>query len=159
MNYDPVLAHVFVGSCPESTRDIDRLREELGVTAVLNLQTDEDAQRLGIDWPRLQAHYRQSGIEDARVPVRDFDPQDLQKELPACVEALRLLLEAGHTVYVHCTAGAGRSPNVAIAYLHWVQEWDLDEAINHVANCRACVPDREVILRAGKTNPPQNGLH
>jgi protein-tyrosine phosphatase len=154
VNHDRVLERVYVGSFPESARDIDRLKHELDISAVLNLQTDEDYERLDIDWPWLQAYYRQSGIEVCRAAVRDFDPDDLQEKLPACVEALRRLLAAGHTVYVHCTAGAGRSPNVVIAYLHWVEQWDLDEAIEKVADCRPCVPDRAVILRAGRGQQP-----
>jgi protein-tyrosine phosphatase len=150
MNFDRVLDHVYVGSYPESVADVDRLKQELGITAVLSLQTDEDADRFGVDWPWFQTHYHQAAIELRRVPVRDFDPHDLQEKLPACVEVLRGLLQAGHTVYVHCTAGAGRSPNVVIAYLHWVQRWDLDEAVDHVCHRRACSPDPDLIRWAGK---------
>jgi protein-tyrosine phosphatase len=150
MNLDQVLDRVYVGTYPECTADLDRLGRELGITAVLSLQTDEDLDRLGVDGPRLAAHCRQLGVELRRVPVRDFDPHDLQEKLPACVRALDQLLTAGHKVYVHCTAGAGRSPNVVIAYLHWVKGWDLEEAVNHVGKCRACWPDPEVIRLAGE---------
>jgi len=150
MDFDQVLDHVYVGSYPEFDTEIDRLKRELGATAVLNLQTDEDLDRCGVHWPWLQARYRQSGIELRRVPVRDFDPQDLQDKLVECVRVLAELLQAGHTVYVHCTAGAGRSPNVVIAYLHWVKQWDLDEAIDHVSHRRPCVPNPEAIRLAGR---------
>ena len=148
MNLDQVLDHVFVGSYPESTAAVDRLKQELGITAVLNLQTDEDADRLCLDWTGFQAHCHDAGIEFCRVPVRDFDEQDLQEKLPACVESLDRLLKAGHTVYVHCTAGAGRSPNTVIAYLHWVRRWDLDRAVEHVDTCRPCSPNPEAIRLA-----------
>ena len=150
MDFDQVLDHVFVGSYPESVGDVDRLKQELGVTAVLNLQTDEDAHRYCVDLSWLAAHYHRAGIELRRVPVRDFDPEDLQDKLVECVGVLDQLLRAGHTVYVHCTAGAGRSPNVVIAYLHWVKQWDLDEAVDHVSNCRGCLPNREAIRAAGR---------
>jgi len=150
MDFDQVLDHVYVGSYPELVTEIDRLKRELGVTAVLNLQTDEDLDRFGMHWPWLQARYGQSGIELRRVPVRDFDPDDLQDKLVECVGVLDELLQAGHTVYVHCTAGAGRSPNVVIAYLHWVKQWDLDEAIDHVGNRRPCAPNPEAIRLAGR---------
>ncbi len=150
MNCDQVLAHVLVGSYPDSVADVDRLRQQFGVTAVLNLQTDEDIGGHCLDWPRVQDHYRKSQIQLCRVPVRDFDPEELQAKLPECVAVLDRLLGAGHTVYLHCTAGAGRSPNTVIAYLHWVRHWDLDQAIQRVSGCRPCVPNPAVIRAAGK---------
>ena len=84
------------------------------------------------------------------MPVRDFDPEDLRRNLPACVEALRRLVETGHAVYVHCNMGAGRSPSVVIAYLHWVGQRDLDEAYGHVSRCRPCLPDLDAIRLAGE---------
>ena len=150
MDYSQVLPEVYVGSCPESLEDIDRLQRKLGVTAVLNLQTDEDLDRLGCDWPRLRAHYRQLHVRVRRVPIRDFDEDDLRKRLPQCVQALGELLRENHTVYVHCTAGMGRAPSVAIAYLNWVQQYELDRAVHLVANSRPCSPNLEAIRLAGE---------
>lgn len=42
------------------------------------------------------------------------------------------------------------SPNTVIAYLHWVEHWDLEEAVDHVGRRRRCVPDRGVIRAAGR---------
>ncbi len=157
-----VLDRVLVGSCPESVAQVNRLKRELGVTAVLNLQTDEDFDRYRLPWPALQDRYQELGIELKRVPVRDFDPDDLQQKLPDCVDALDRLLKAGHTVYVHCTAGAGRSPNTVIAYLHRVRQWDLQQAVDHVAGRHSCAPAPDLIRRAfpapapGRPNAPQD---
>ena len=151
MNLDQVLAQLFVGSYPLRTADIDRLKQDFGITAVLNLHTDDDINDLNLAWPALEDHYRDSAIELCRVPVRDFDSEDLRRKLPDCVEALNQLLEDGHTVYVHCTAGMGRSPSVAVAYLHWVEKRDLEEALRHVKNRRSCAcPDMEAIRLAGE---------
>jgi protein-tyrosine phosphatase len=153
MDFDQVLERVIVGSCPKSTTDIDRLKEELHVTAVLNLQTDEDLDYLSVDWPVLENHYRKLAIDVRRVPVRDFDRDDLRGKLPDGVAALRELLEEGHTVYVHCTAGMGRSPSVVVAYLHWIDDWGLGEALNHVSSFHPCSPDAEAIRLAGDDAP------
>lgn len=150
MDYDQVLPRLLVGSYPENTRHIDRLRQEARITAVLSLQTDEDLQRLDVPWTRLEAHYRQSAVELRRVPVRDFDHDDLRRNLPECVEALSQLLAGGHAVYVHCTLGIGRSPSVVVAFLHWVQRWGLDKAVDHVNQCRPCSPNLEAIRLAGE---------
>lgn len=148
MDLDQILPQIFVGSCPQSTQDIDRLGNDFGVTAVLSLQTEEDLASWNLDGGRLEAHYGKSRIALRRVPVRDFDQEDLRKNLPKCVEALAQLLNEGHTVYVHCNLGAGRSPSVVIAYLHWVRRWDLDQAAGYVHQCRPCSPNLEAICNA-----------
>lgn len=150
MDFDQILPSVLLGSCPESTEDVDRLIRDASVTAVLSLQTEEDFDYLNLDWDRFQAHYQGLGIEVRRVPVRDFDQEDLRENLPDCVDALRRLLDDDHTVYVHCNLGIGRSPSVVTAYLHWVRGWDLDEALDHVTGCRACSPNLDAIRLAGE---------
>ncbi len=150
MNLDQVFPQVFCGSYPETTADVDRLKEDFGITAVLNLHSDEDIQDLNVPWAALEEHYRRSGIELRRVPVRDFDHDDLQRHLPECVRVLRELIDDGHTVYVHCTAGIGRSPSVVVAYLHWVEHQRLQEAFDHVNSCRPCSPDLQAIRLASR---------
>ena len=120
------------------------------MTAVLNVQTDEDMAYWDVNWYRLEPYYRQAAIEIRRVPVRDFDKDDLRCNLPRCVEALDGQLSQGHTVYVHCNMGINRSPSVVIAYLHWILGHDLDEAVAYVLQCRSCDPYVEVIQMAGE---------
>ena len=150
MDCDQVLPQIVVGSYPQNTAEIDELSRQFGVTGVLNVQSDEDDAYLSIPWPVLESHYCLSGIEVRRVPVTDFDQDDLRRNLRRCVAALRELIEDGRTVYVHCTAGIGRSPTVVIAYLHWVENWDLLEAAGHVRSHRYCSPDLEAIRLASE---------
>jgi len=148
MDIDQVLPQVYVGSCPISTGEIELLGRQFRVTAVLNVQTDEDMTYWGIDWDELSGGYRASGMEVRRVPVRDFDPEDLRRRLPDCVRALDELVRAGHIVYVHCSAGKNRSPSTVVAYLHWVVGWDFDAAAAHVTAHRRCEPYFESIRAA-----------
>ncbi len=148
MGYNRILPELFLGSYPKDNSELDLLRQRSGITAVLNLQTDEDMRSLNLDWGSLQDHYTASGIELRRVPVRDFDPTDLREKLPECVRVLDQLLKEGRLVYVHCTAGAGRSPTVVIAHLHWCRNWDLDEAVAFVKKYRTCSPNVETIRLA-----------
>lgn len=149
MQFDQILPHVYVGSCPMDGADVDALARA-GVTAVLNLQTDDDFDCWGIHWDQLEACYRRVEIDVRRVPVRDFDPDALRRGLPDCAGTLAELLRAGHTVYVHCSAGINRSPTTVIAYLHWVEGWELDEAVAHVTRRRACDPYVEAVRLAGE---------
>ena len=41
MDVDQILANLFVGSCPRDPADIDSLATKSGITAVLNVQTDD----------------------------------------------------------------------------------------------------------------------
>jgi atypical dual specificity phosphatase len=147
MNYNQILPNLFVGAHPDSTDDIDELKS-VGITAILNLQSDDDFRYLGIDWQRLHAHYVASGLEVRRVPVQDFNDDELRNKLPQAVQTLIELLEGGLTVFVHCSAGVNRSPSTIICYLNWVLGWNMDEAEEHVRKCRSCSPVMEVIRLA-----------
>lgn len=103
---------------------------------------------INLIWETLETHYRTSGIELCRIPVRDFDPADLREKLPECVRALERLITASYSVYLHCTLGAARSPTVAIAYLHWCKRWDLDQAAGYVKARWRCSPNIEAVRLA-----------
>ncbi|SRR5208282_5760960 len=150
MDVSQILPNLCVGSFPKSPEDIDRLKKDFGITAVLNVQTDDDMAYWGVNWHRLVSYYRESGIEVRRVQVEDFNPGDLRRQLPECVEVLDELLRQGHMVYVHCNMGINRSPSIVIAYLQWIQGLDLDKATVHVLQCRSCDPYVDVIELAGE---------
>jgi protein-tyrosine phosphatase len=141
LNFDQVLPGVFVGTCPMGMADARRLSSALGVTAVLNLQTDEDFRHWNIDWAGVTAGYRERGIVLERVPITDFDPTELIERIGDAAERLSRLLAVGHTVYVHCTAGQQRSPAAVIAYLVQEQGIALDLAVEQVSQRRPCAPD------------------
>ena len=71
-----------------------------------------------------------------RYPLRDFDPADQRRGLPAAVRGLYGLLRQGHRVYVHCTAGINRSPLVVLAYLTLVEGMGLEEAMTLLLRAR-----------------------
>ena len=148
MDYCHVLPRLLFGPHPRSARDIDLLAQKEGVTAVLNLQTDEDITSLALDWDAIVSHYKQADIQLQRIPIHDFNPESLQEHLPAAVEQLARLLQEGHTVFVHCNAGAGRSPSIIVAYLHWVHGWELFDADAFVQSRRLCSPDLDAIRAA-----------
>lgn len=154
IDYNRIQPQLLVGTYPESQQEVEALRRDEGVTAVMNLQTDEDLRVVRFFAEPLEKLYAGSSIELRRVPVRDFDEPHLQERLPKCVRALQRLLEKGHTVYLHCTAGVNRSPTVAIAYLHWCLGWKLDSAVEHVEACRPCSPKVEAVRQAN-WKPPQ----
>jgi protein-tyrosine phosphatase len=159
MQLDQILPNIYLGTCPESVTDIDWMQRQFGISAVLNLQTKDDFQAWHIDWDALETHYRTAGIALRRISIRDFDWDDLQRQLPLAVEALVELVDCSQVAYVHCTAGVNRSPTVVIAYLHWVQHRPLAEALDYVMQRRPSNPSIEAIEKAvwdGDTPPEAN---
>lgn len=150
MNLNQILPNVFVGSCPATPGDADLLKSEFGVTAVLNLQTEEDFAYWDVEWGEIEAAYLRLGVELRRVPVCDLDPVDLRRRLPECVQALDALLQEGHAVYVHCNAGINRSPSTVVAYLHWIEGMGLEDAFCFVTRRRSCDPYMDAIVEATK---------
>ena len=145
MNHSQILQALYVGSHPGTLSDIELLKNGCDMTALLNLQTDEDLEERGLNWSGLEASYRNFDIMAQRVPMRDFDYDDQRRVLPEAVKALAKLLASGHTVYLHCNAGLGRSPLVAMAYLYWCRKLNLEEAIEHVQERRSCSPMTELL--------------
>jgi protein-tyrosine phosphatase len=152
IDFNRIQPRLLVGTFLESSHEVEMLRIQEGVTAVLNLQTDEDLRMYGYAEP-LESLYAASSVKLCRMPVRDFDELHLQERLPECVAALDQLLKEGHTVYLHCTAGVNRSPTVAIAYLHRSLGWELDSAVEHVEDCRPCSPKVDAIRKANWKAP------
>jgi len=140
INFDRITRSIFVGTYPQSRLDIDRLRAGPRITAVVNLQSDMDMKALGVSWPKLRKHYSSCEITVYRHPIRDFDPDDLTARLRSAVTQVGDLEAVGHRVYIHCTAGVGRAPAVAIGHLAWNLGWDLEEAYAFVRERRACDP-------------------
>jgi atypical dual specificity phosphatase len=150
---DQILPNLYVGTYPQGFEDIRGLKKRFRVSVVLNLQTDHDIRERGIDWKMLETHYRMLDIEVHRVPMRDFDYDNQKVNLPDAVRVLSKLLASGHVVYLHCNAGTGRSPLVAMAYLHWCRKMSLEEAVSYVKERRASLPNEELLLTRPNADP------
>lgn len=60
------------------------------------------------------------------MQAKDFDPDSLRSILPKAVSSLDWAIEERKgRVYVHCTAGLGRAPATAIAYMFWFSDMDV----------------------------------
>jgi hypothetical protein len=149
MNLSRVLPQLLIGTCPADIGDVDRLKTDHGVTAILSLQTDDDLDQRRLDWRRIEAGCRERAVVARRIPVEAFDGEDGLSKLSQCVAALAELLREGRTVYLHCNLGTVRSPGVVVAYLVWQEGWKLSDAVEHVRNCHPCSPDVGAILLVG----------
>jgi len=154
IDYNQILPNLYVGTCPENLKDVQELKGRCGITAVLNLQSDQDLRDRRIDWRAMETTYSKLGVVVQRVPMQDFDYDDQGEQLPDAVRILAELLDSSHIVYLHCNAGLGRSPLVAMAYLHWCRNMSVQEVIRHVKTRRLCNPYEDLLLEVRPKSPP-----
>jgi predicted protein tyrosine phosphatase len=128
LNWSVIRGDIVVGSCPMSTKDIDRVRKQTGATALLSVQSDLCRAAFNIDWEAHMRHARKRGLLLVNAPMRDFDPPEQRRRLPDAVRCLYRLLSHGDTVYVHCTAGINRSPLTVLGYLTFIEGMSPDDA-------------------------------
>uniref|UniRef100_M4EXB2 Dual specificity protein phosphatase 4 n=1 Tax=Brassica campestris TaxID=3711 RepID=M4EXB2_BRACM len=149
MNYSFVRPDLIVGSCLQTPEDIDKLRK-IGVKTIFCLQQDPDLEYFGVDISSIQAYAKTfTDIQHIRCQIRDFDAFDLRLRLPAVVSTLyKAVKRNGGVTYVHCTAGMGRAPAVALTYMFWVQGYKLMEAHKLLMSKRTCSPNLDAIRNA-----------
>ncbi|KAK9283915.1 hypothetical protein L1049_012170 [Liquidambar formosana] len=149
MNYNFIRPDLIVGSCLQTPEDVDKLRST-GVKTIFCLQQDPDLEYFGVDINAIREYANTySDIEHLRAEIRDFDTFDLRIRLPAVVSKLyKAINRNGGVTYVHCTAGLGRAPAVALAYMFWVQGYKLSEGHSLLQSKRACFPKLDAIKNA-----------
>ncbi|MBV8771332.1 MAG: dual specificity protein phosphatase family protein [Deltaproteobacteria bacterium] len=130
---------LLVGEYPR-VGDIEWLKDEFSITAIQNLQDDEDLRINGIDVVALREACRRYEIKLARTPIRDGSSDDMAARLADALRCLEELLGRKERVYLHCNAGLNRAPTLAIAWLRANGGMSLNEAMAHVKKRRACGP-------------------
>lgn len=146
IHFDRITDNLYVGTCPTSVIDIRQLGT-MGISAVVNLQSDRDFARLRINWPDLARHYTDQHIEACRFPMADFDEADIERRLVDAAGVVNRVMEAGHCVYLHCTAGCERSPTTAAAWLTLYGKMAPEKALLHVIDARKSRPYIEMVQR------------
>lgn len=142
-----VRPHLFFGNAPRRPEDVGELAGH-GVTAVLCLQTDDDLAQYGLIWSQIEEWYAQRRLITRRVPVLDFSPDAIVAHLEEALDALAALLDDGHTVFVHCSAGVNRSPTIVIAHLVRAEGLSPADALDAVASVRPSVQPYQQALDA-----------
>ncbi|XP_063351830.1 laforin isoform X2 [Pelmatolapia mariae] len=155
-----VLPRIWLGSCPRQVEHVTvKMKYELGITAVMNFQTEWDVVsnsygcRRNPDetmTPETMMHlYRDCGLVYVWLPTPDMSTEGRIRMLPQAVFLLHGLLENGHTVYVHCNAGVGRSTAAVCGLLMYVLGWTLRKVQYFVATRRPAVYiDEEALVKA-----------
>ncbi|KAK3121597.1 hypothetical protein QOZ80_8BG0656940 [Eleusine coracana subsp. coracana] len=148
MQYSKITEQIFVGSCIQTEKDVKMLSETVGITAVLNFQSESERINWGINSEAINNSCRENNILMINYPIREVDSMDLRKKLPFCVGLLLRLIRKNYRIYVTCTTGYDRSPACVISYLHWVQDTPLHIAYKFITGLHSCRPDRAAIVWA-----------
>ncbi|KAG2440133.1 hypothetical protein HXX76_004246 [Chlamydomonas incerta] len=149
LNYNRILPDLIVGSCPQTPADVEHLFDKENVRTVFCLQEDPDMAYFNLDIVPIQERCAELGVKHVRFPIRDFDGFDLRRKLPKAVSRLaRDHDPTSGTVYIHCTAGMGRAPATALAYMFWLRGHQLDAAYELLRGKRMCSPRIEAIRSA-----------
>ncbi|KAK2969482.1 hypothetical protein RJ640_022196, partial [Escallonia rubra] len=149
MNYNFIRPDIIVGSCLQTPEDVEKLRS-IGVKTIFCLQQDSDLEYFGVDISAIRKYAATfDDIQHLRAEIRDFDAFDLRMRLPAVVSILHKAINCnGGVTYIHCTAGLGRAPAVALAYMFWIQGYKLSEAHSLLLSKRPCFPKLDAIKSA-----------
>ncbi|GJR99601.1 phosphoglucan phosphatase DSP4, amyloplastic [Tanacetum coccineum] len=149
MNYDFISPDLIVGSCLQTPADVDKLRS-IGVKTIYCLQQNSDLEYFSVDIEAIREYASTfSDIQHLRAEIRDFDAFDLRLRLPYVVSKLHKAVNRnGGITYIHCTAGLGRAPATAMAYMFWVQGYKLNDAVTLLLSKRPCSPKIDAIKSA-----------
>jgi atypical dual specificity phosphatase len=135
---------LLVGEYPGHA-DIAWLKDTYGITAVHNLQDDDDLRMNGLDNRELSAEYDAHGIDYVRTPIQDGSADAMAERLEAALHDLHDLVGSSSRVYLHCNAGMNRAPTLAIAFLRAYRQMSLEEAMKLVKQNRVCGPFMTVL--------------
>lgn len=149
MNYNFIRPDLIVGSCLQTPADVDKLRS-IGVKTIYCLQQDPDLAYFSVDIDAIREYASTfDDIQHLRAPIRDFDGTDLRMRLPAVVSKLQKAVNRnGGITYIHCTAGLGRAPATALAYMFWVLGYKLNDAASLILRNRKCYLNVDAIKSA-----------
>ncbi|GJS83585.1 phosphoglucan phosphatase DSP4, amyloplastic [Tanacetum coccineum] len=149
MNYNFIRPDLIVGSCLQTPADVDKLRS-IGVKTIYCLQQDPDLAYFSVDIDAIREYASTlDDIQHLRAQIRDFDGTDLRMRLPAVVSKLHKAVNRnGGITYIHCTAGLGRAPATALAYMFWVLGYKLNNAVSLILRNRKCYLNVDAIKSA-----------
>lgn len=128
---DQVAPDLFVGTHADSAAT-QRL-DEHHITTVVSLT-------------HKSPEHSNQAIDIHSIPLID-GPKNDHDQFTKAVQQTVTAINQGECVLVHCSAGASRSPTVAATALALIEEIDLQNAIQQVADNRDAVDPHEALLR------------
>jgi protein-tyrosine phosphatase len=137
-----------VGSYPKSAADIQKLKEH-DITAIFSIQSERDFKSHGLTPHYLSLLCQEHGVRYKRYSILDMNNDDFVSKAEGGVKVMRDLMRDGERVYVHCSAGIYRSPQMIALYLTLFERYSLEQAVSTVkANHPYAKPNSKVVRDA-----------
>ena len=138
LEYSRVTESLYVG--PQHRENGKRTLLQAGITHIVNMRAEfDDAEHgltLGVKGATRYCH----------LPTIDDDPISAAHIREGIAFIERALAEGGK-VYIHCTAGVGRAPSMAAAYLI-SKGCSMDEALDRIRAARPFIKPTPAQIRA-----------
>src|ERR1700683_2174470 len=134
-----ITSHLLIGEYPR-VEDIGWLKDSFAVSAIHNLQDDDDLRINELDIAALRRECEANEIKLVRTAIQDGSADAMGERLKVALRDLHALIASGRRVFLHCNAGLNRAPTLAIGYLRAHGKMSLDEAVAYVKQRRACGP-------------------
>ena len=134
-----ITPYLLIGEYPR-VEDVRWLKDSFAVSAIHNLQDDDDLRINGLDIAALRRECEANEIKLVRTAIQDGSADAMAERLKVALDDLHRLIASGRRVFLHCNAGLNRAPTLAVGYLRAHGKMSLDEAVAHVKQRRACGP-------------------
>jgi atypical dual specificity phosphatase len=133
--WSQITDQIYLGAVPlDNWGHIDAI-SRLGVGAILSFNEDHELQQQIGAKPIQEKEWTDRNIHYLRLSSPDLSPVSVA-DLAKAVDYIRSEVLLGHKVYVHCTAGRGRSASAVICYLIKEFRWSLTQALSFVKQQR-----------------------
>jgi protein-tyrosine phosphatase len=156
--FSQITPQILVGSYPRSVMDIHKLKENK-VSAIFSIQSERDFKSHGLTPYFLSLICQEQGIKYKRCSILDMNNDDFINKAEGGVKMMRDLIKDGEKVYVHCSAGIYRSPQMIALYLTLFEKYSIEQAVNTIKashpyakpNCKV-IRDAIGLMQLHRTN-------
>jgi protein-tyrosine phosphatase len=95
--------------------------------------------RYGVEWSSLCELYQRHGIKAINIEIVDRKNRDFVAKCRHALKVLTFMVEKYGKVYVHCTAGIYRSPQLIVLFLVHRRRMTLNDALDLIKRRRSFV--------------------
>lgn len=149
-----VFPGIFLGNA-SSAHDIDRLKH-LNIAYVLNACHGNDLS-LSLVQVHSKSDYEEHGIAYLGIPSLDLTSYPLHRHFGESTDFIRIALQSGKKVLVHCKMGISRSATLVVAYLMEAERMNCMEALKVVRSKRVILPNDGFLMQLAQFTPCRCG--